>query len=57
MNSEVLTFEQYCSKFKLDVNDSKSKEQYDTYCKNVHDGSGNLDSLRKDGKLPGELFD
>jgi hypothetical protein len=39
------------------VNDSKSKEQYDTYCKNVHDGSGNLDSLRKDGKLPGELFD
>lgn len=53
----VLTFDQYCEKYNKDKSDPKSKEQYDTYCLNVSDSSQNLDSLKKQGKLPGEVFD
>jgi len=53
----LLSFDEYCKKFNHDPESDTAKERYDTYCQNIKNAPQSLDSMKRAGELPGELFD
>lgn len=52
---DVLSYEDYCKQYGKDPSLEDSRHLYDVYSKNLKE-TGNLSDLKKEGKLPGEIF-